>query len=79
MNQLLKSSANEKNLSLMIKGFLMGLIPVIILVLGIFKINIGTEELTGLITQITAIVAGAVALVGMLRKFYFVIKNIGKK
>ena len=79
MKELFQSSANSKNLSLMIKGILMGLVPIIILVLGVIGIKIGTEELTGLITQITAIIAGAVALYGMLRKFYFAIKGLVKK
>ena len=79
LNQLLKSSANADKLSLTVKGILMGLVPIIILVLGVIGIKIGTEELTGLITQITAIVAGAVALYGMLRKFYFAIKGLIKK
>jgi len=79
MNSLIRSSANENKLALTIKGILIGLIPVIIIVLSVLGLNIGTEELTDVITQITAIIAGAVTLYGLGRKLYFTIKALFTK
>ena len=76
MNKLISSSANAEKLSLTIKGILVGLIPVIVIVLSTLGLNIGSEEISEVITRITAIIAGLVALYGMGRKLYFNIKSL---
>ena len=79
MYKLIQSSANPDKLALTIKGILMGLIPVIVIVLSVLGFNVGTEELTEVIVQLTAIIAGAFTLYGLCRKFYFKIKTLFAK
>ena len=76
MYKLIQSSANPDKLALTIKGILTALIPVILLVLSVWGFNIGTEEITEVIAQITGIIAGVVILLGLCRKFYFLIKTL---
>ena len=76
MNKLISSSVNENKLALTIKGVLMGLVPILVIVLSTLGLNIGSEEISEVITQITAIIAGAVALYGMGRKLYFLVKAL---
>jgi len=76
MNKLLQSSANPNKLATTIKGILMGLVPVIVIVLSVLGFNIGTEQITEVIIQITALIAGGFTLYGMGRKLYFLIKTL---
>ena len=57
----------------------MGLVPVIVIVLSVLGFNIGTEQITEVIIQITALIAGGFTLYGMLRKLYFLVKTLFTK
>jgi len=69
MNKILQSSANPEKLALTVKGILTALIPILIFVFAAFGLNIGSEELTNGIGQLTAIISGAMILWGLVRKF----------
>lgn len=62
------SSTGSGDLSLTIKGILIGVIPVIIIVLGMFNMQVSSNQLTVGIEHITAIIAAVVALIGAIRK-----------
>ena len=79
MNKLIQSSANENRLALTIKGVLTGLVPILVIVASTMGLNIGSEEISEVIAQITAIIAGAMTLYGMGRKLYYLIKSLLNK
>ena len=79
MNKLIQSSANENKLALTIKGVLTGLVPILVIVASTMGLNIGSEEISEVIAQITAIIAGAMTLYGMGRKLYYLIKSLLNK
>jgi hypothetical protein len=69
------SSINPSEVSLTIKGVLVGTIPTIMFLLGVIHLNVGQEDLNLLIDSIAAIVQLVLALVavimtalGLLRK-----------
>ena len=66
----LASSKNPEKLSLTIKGFLMGLVPLIILVGSINGISITETTLVDFIQAFTTGIAGLMMAWGILRKFF---------
>lgn len=75
MNQLLASSANPKELSLTIKGYLMALMPALVELLQLIKVPATESDVVIWIQIISLAIALGVASVGMLRKVYFVLKD----
>lgn len=82
INWLVISSADPEKLSLTVKGFLVGIIPIVSFVLHFSKINLGDETLTSLIDSIVVliqaalgIVAGIVFVVGLVRKIVATIQG----
>ncbi len=73
MNKLLQSSANPDNLSLTVKGVLVGLVPIAILIARLFEISLAEADLIGIIENVTALIAGAMLVYGLGRKLYFLI------
>lgn len=83
MNKLLVSSINPEKLSLTVKGILLGIIPVILIVAGIFNLNVSEGDLTSVVNAVVQVIVavGAAAsailtLIGAIRK---VIVGIKKK
>lgn len=64
------SSANAEKLSLTIKGLVVGAIPAIIFVGGIFGYNFVEVDLIALVDSIATVFAAVMITVGLLRKFY---------
>lgn len=79
-NWVLTSSQNPSEVSLTLKGFLIGLIPGIMTFFGIAHLAVGTDVVTNLFNAIVAfvqdvltVVATAAMLFGAARKLYFAI------
>jgi hypothetical protein len=72
MNKFLMSSADPKKLSLMVKGFLVGLIPVLMIFTGASEADL--NGIIGYISEavflVTSFYAVGAALYGALRKLY---------
>ena len=66
---LLGSSQNSEEISLTIKGILMGAIPLILFILNQFGITASQELLQDTINVIFGLVAGVMVLIGLIRKF----------
>lgn len=69
MNPLIASSADPNKLSMTVQGVLMALVPVIIALFQVLEIEITEGQVVELIQAITAVIAGVVMILGMLRKF----------
>jgi|GEM_PF-2883593 len=76
------SSANPSEVSLTIKGALVGALPLIMAGIGLAHLNIGQDAITPIFDTIASIVQGLLTLVslgvmlyGMLRKVWLSIKG----
>ncbi len=74
---MLGSSANPSKLALTVKGILVGITPLVLMVAGIAKIDLGTEvwsavieALVDIITYGGALVSAGMTLYGLMRKVY---------
>jgi hypothetical protein len=75
------SSADPQEISLSIKGVLVGLVPYVIAISGLAHLNVGQDQMTGLIDGVANVIQYALALVsgvmmvwGMARKIWLTIK-----
>ncbi len=72
------SSADAEKISLMVKGFLMGILPLILIMMHAANIQTSNELLTAVIDTIAQVIVVAgtgisslVTVVGLIRKIYF--------
>ena len=75
MQKWFLSSTGNGDLSLTIKGVLIGIIPVVIILLGLLNVQVSSDQLVVGVEHITAIIAAAVTLAGASRKLYFWFKE----
>lgn len=75
------SSADPKEISLTIKGVLVGLVPYVMVLVGLAHLNVGQDQLTTLIDGIAdviqyllALISVSMTVVGMARKIWLTIK-----
>ena len=78
MNRLLQSSANSQNLSLTVKGLLIGLVPFIIYLAQTQEIYLTNIDLISYIDRFTFVLAEVVVFVGLMRKAYYVLRDLKK-
>ncbi|WP_457635806.1 hypothetical protein [Persephonella sp.] len=71
MKEFIKSSANENNLSLTVKGILVALIPVLIFFGNSAGLDITENDLMQVINAITAVLSSVMMLYGVSRKIYY--------
>jgi len=72
---LLGSSENPENLSLTVKSVGVWLIPLVITVAQLYKIEISQSDLTIFVEVLSTTVAGCMTVYGLIRKFYNSIKK----
>lgn len=82
MNDLLKwivlSSADPENVSLTIKGLLLQHVGLAIAVAGVFGYSVTDITIATIITKISIIIGGFLAMIGIVRKIYFLVKESNK-
>ncbi len=73
--KFLTSSVDPEKLGLTVKGFLVGVIPVVLLVAGLTHINVGQQDLSALVdgivnltVAISTALSGLMVLIGIVRK-----------
>jgi len=71
----LGSSVNENELSLTIKGLLLGLVPLALYLTSLAGVEVSSGGLTDIINQIFVGVSGLTTLVGLGRKIYVKLKK----
>jgi hypothetical protein len=79
-NWLLVSSNDPQEVSLTVKGVLLGAVPAIMSVAGVAHLNLGSDALTaffdvvvGFVQNALAVVASVVALYGAIRKLWLTV------
>ena len=72
---ILKSSANPEKLSLTIKGIAVGLIPIAILIAGMFGLKLDSNELVALVDSFLAVLSAGMILFGLVRKLVLRFKS----
>ncbi len=79
---LVLSSADPAQVSLTVRGFLIGLIPFLMMLAGFAQINVGSEQLTAIVDAtanivqtVLALVAGVMTAYGLLRKLWITIRT----
>lgn len=82
LSWIIDSSSNPTEVSLTIKGLLLGIVPTLMVVVGFTHLNVGVTDINNIINAITATVQSALALaaaimtiVGVTRKVWVSIKN----
>jgi uncharacterized membrane protein len=75
MNRYLQSSADPEKISLTIKGVLVAIIPAILAIAGYFGVDLAKGDLVSFIDVLAKVTAGVLVAMGLLRKFYYAIKN----
>lgn len=73
---LAKSSVNPQEVSLTVKGALLGIIPVLLMYAQFAGLEWSQDQLASLVQIITAIVSTFLTLVGLIRKVYLTTKNM---
>lgn len=72
---LLQSSANPDKVALTVKGILSSLVPLIIIALKLFGIEILPENLNEIVIQVSSLVSILLTAVGIVRKIYLTYKQ----
>lgn len=74
-NWLVRSSADPNKLSTTVKGFLLGVLPLLVLAFGMAHVNLDSERLTVIINDLALViqyalgtVSAAVSVYGLIRK-----------
>lgn len=75
MQEILQSSANPKELSMTIKGAVIGFVPIVIALFQLLGIGVSEELLIDIIQAIGVFVSSFIMLFGLLRKAYYTIKK----
>jgi uncharacterized membrane protein len=73
---LVISSADPSKVSLTVRGALLSIIPTVILIAQMLHMEWSLEQLTQLVEGITAIIATALTLFGLIRKLVLTLKPI---
>jgi len=73
---LLQSSADPNEVSLTIKGLLIGAIPVVMAVLGLAHINLGQDQLTGIVDALVNVVQIALTLFSAVATLYGLVRKV---
>lgn len=76
---LVRSSANPENVSMTVKGALIGIIPVILFFAQQLHLSWTSDQLTELIQSITVFLSSFLIIVGMARKIIISVVNLGVK
>ena len=71
MYKYLGSSVNPNNLSLTVKGAIISLIPLIVIILTNYNIDITSEELIEVVNAIFSALGAIMLAWGAVRKIYF--------
>ena len=66
----LSSSVNSDKLALTFKGIALALVPLFIIILQGFNIEIAESNLVDLIENITGVIAGVMVVFGLFRKLF---------
>jgi len=66
----LGSSVNPENISLTFKGIALALVPLFIIILQGFNIEVAENDLISLIESITGVIAGVMVVFGLFRKLF---------
>jgi hypothetical protein len=77
MNKLLASSVNPQELSMTIKGLLLGIIPLVSTLLKLWNIELGQEQLTLIVDAIIGIFTALFAVWSAWMVFYGLIRKVG--
>jgi len=79
---ILVSAADPNEVSLTIRGLLIAVVPSILFALGLAHVNLGQEQLTGIIDATVAFIGAAlqaigyaIALWGVIRKAWYTVFN----
>lgn len=67
-NKVLGSSIDQNSLAMTWKGVLVGLVPVFIIVLKQFNIELDNNEIINIIDQLFLVVSSVLVFVGLIRK-----------
>jgi len=73
---LLQSSADPSEVSLTIKGLLIGVVPVLMTVLGLAHINLGQDQITGLVDGLVGFVQAALTLISAIATLWGILRKI---
>ncbi len=76
MNKLITSSVNPKELSLTVKGILVGVVPIAMLIIRAAGAEISQEEIQQVIVVITDVVAALGTLVSSVMVAFGVIRKL---
>lgn len=75
MNKIIASSVNPEKLSLTIKGVIVAVVPIVIAVAGLTKLNLGSADITALgdglinaVNLMAQLAAAIMIVVGVVRK-----------
>ena len=81
-NWLVKSSTNPEAVSLTVKGFGLGLIPVLLSVSGIAHISLTGDDMSNIVTMLSnlidiflTVIAGILSIYGLIRKIVFTVEG----
>lgn len=79
---LVFSSSDASAVSMTVKGFLLGLVPLVAVLLGVAHIKVGSDQLSAavdgivsLLQAVLAVVSAVVFLVGVVRKLWSTYKG----
>lgn len=75
---LVQSSADPKNVSLTVRGALIGIIPILLFFAGQLQLGWTEADIVELIEHITVIISSFFIIVGMVRKIILKIKPLSK-
>jgi hypothetical protein len=67
---LLQSSANPNEVSLTVKGLLIGVIPTLMTIFGLAHVNLGQDQLTAIANGIVAVIQAGLILVSAITTLY---------
>lgn len=67
---ILSSSQNSENISLTVKGLLVGLIPLAMFIARQYKVELNYNEVYAIAETLALLISASVALIGLLRKVH---------
>ena len=73
--KILQSSKNTGDISLTVKGILVGLAPIAISLMALAGVEIAQDNYMEVVENIGAVISATMILLGVLRKLYFSVKE----
>ena len=73
--KILQSSKNTEDISLTVKGILVGLAPIAISLMALAGVEIAQDNYMEVVENIGAVISATMILLGVLRKLYFSVKE----